>query len=264
MMRKRFPALMVLLFGLMTVPCVPLPAQDDPGGFDPPHLFVTANQAYRDGDYQTAVRSYEQLVAGGFSSGELLYNLGCAYLKSGELGAALLNYRRAEKLLPRDEDLRSNLAYARGLTIDRIECRELASALTGLCFWYTRLTAAELVVCFIAVNCVFWLLLTGRIFFKGDIVAVSMYVCLFLTAVLGVSAGVKLYSDYGRHEGIVIGKEIMVRSGNSITDTVLFKLHEGTEFLWEQDLNGWVKLRLCDGKKGWVQRQVVEKIALPD
>ncbi len=240
-----------------------LPARET-GSADPSHLFIEANDAYRQADYQTAIRQYEQIAAAGISNGEIFYNLGNAYLKSDKLGKALLNYFKAEMLIPRDGDLQSNLAYARGLTRDKIECRGLVPALMNFCFWYSKLNAAELATCFLIMNFVFWGVLTVRMFYKREIVTVIMYILIFFTILLGASTAVKLYNQYFSQRGIVTGTEIMVRSGNSINDTVLFKLHEGTEFSWQQENDGWVKILLCDGKKGWVQKQVVEKIVLTD
>ena len=38
-------------------------------------------------------------------SGRLFYNLGNAYFKAGELGRTVLNYNRAQKLMPYDKDV---------------------------------------------------------------------------------------------------------------------------------------------------------------
>ena len=51
----------------------------------------------------------------------LFYNLGNTYFKAGELGRAILFYQKAKQLLPRDSDIKKNLAYAESLTIDKIE-----------------------------------------------------------------------------------------------------------------------------------------------
>ena len=48
-------------------------------------------------------------------------NLGNAALKLGQKGEAFLAYRRAERLIPRDKDLRWNTAVLKSALADRIE-----------------------------------------------------------------------------------------------------------------------------------------------
>jgi hypothetical protein len=235
-------------------------AQERPAQPDITQLFLQAHQAYREADFDKAAQLYESIIAAGIANGELYYNLGNACLKRGDLGKAVLCYRTAEMLMPRDEDLQTNLAYARSLTRDQLECREPFAVLARFCFWYAKLTGDELIIGFLAANFLFWLLLTLRGFLKSEIISTVTYGLLFVTLVLGASAGIKAYNTRLRHQGVVIGKEILVRSGSSASDTVLFKLHEGTEFAWLEDEAGWVKIMLCDDKKGWVQQDVVAKI----
>ena len=101
-----------------------------------------------------------------------------------------------------------------------------------------------------------------RLFYKGEILKIILYLNIFMLFVIGPSAGLKIYRHYFVKKGIVTSKEILVRSGRTINGTVLFKLHDGTEFEWVEENGGWVKVRLCDGKKGWVQRKVVGCIML--
>ena len=243
---------------LLMLPCHSRAAgQEAP---DPPHLFVSAGEAYRSGDFASAVRLYEAIVDAGISNGELYYNLGNSFLKNSQVGKAIASYRRAELYMPRDEDLQTNLAYALELTRDRVECRELLPFFKDFCFWYSGLNMNELLAAFLIANAVFWLVVSLRLFAKKEFLTIVFYICLFVTAVLGASAAVKIYNTHAASSGVVIAPEIMVRSGNSVNDTVLFKLHEGAEFEWLQEHAGWIKIRLCDGKKGWVQKQVVEQI----
>ncbi len=228
---------------------------------DVSRLFLQANQAYRDSDFQTAARCYEKIISNGTVNGEIFYNLGNAYIKKGEVGKALLNYRKAEMFIPRDEDLQTNLQYVQDLVKDKIECREFFSFLKSFCFWYSKLNNNELLTVFLISNLFFWILLTLRMFYRGDVLTTAVYALIFFTVVLGSSLAVKLYNFHFIHRGVVVGREIMVRSGNSINDTVLFKLHEGTEFRWLKEQAGWVKIRLCDEKKGWVHKNVVGEIS---
>ena len=101
-------------------------------------LMASANERYSRGEYVEAAQQYESLLAGGFRDAALYYNLGNAYFQQSDLGRATLNYLRAERLSPRDPDIRSNLALARSNTVDNLQvvgrftCREFGATRTSL------------------------------------------------------------------------------------------------------------------------------------
>ncbi len=247
-----------IIIGVLALAVVSAPAQDGPGENDSSHLFLQANQAYKDGEYAAAAALYERIIDSGVGNGHLFYNLGNAYVKTGDIGLAVLNYRRAELFMPRDEDLRANIAYVHDLKRDSIACSE--PFIEKFCFWYSKLSCTELVTVFLILNAFLWGVLSLKLFFKKETLTMLVSVGVFLVVVSGASAGVKLYNLKVHHTGVVLAGEIMVRSGNSVNDTVLFKLHEGAEFNWLQEEDGWVKIRLCDAKKGWVRRDTVEEV----
>ncbi len=74
------------------------------------------------------------------------------------------------------------------------------------------------------------------------------------------SAAVKNYTVAYMPRGVVVVPEILVRSGTSINDTVLFKLHEAAEFVWEEERNECVLISLCDGKNGWARAGSIAKV----
>ena len=83
---------------------------------------ITKNNAdteYQKGNYQQAIRDYEELLKNG-ASAEIYYNLGNAYYRTDNITKAVLNYERARLLSPGDEDINFNLQFARSKTIDKI------------------------------------------------------------------------------------------------------------------------------------------------
>ena len=83
-------------------------------------FFDEGNRRYREGDYAGAVELYGRILESGVESGELHYNLGNAWFRLGELGPAILHYERARRIMPRDDDLGTNLELARSLTVDQV------------------------------------------------------------------------------------------------------------------------------------------------
>ena len=113
------------------------PAQQEVTATDHNTLWDSANAAYNEGNYSKAVELYEAILADGEHSAKLYYNLGNAYYKQEKLGKAILNYTRALRLAPADEDIRHNLEYATEATKDNIE--EIPEMyLKGLTFHYVK------------------------------------------------------------------------------------------------------------------------------
>jgi tetratricopeptide (TPR) repeat protein len=78
----------------------------------PRQQFLAAGRAYDEGRMREAVRLYEDLLRAGHVSMEVFFNLGNAEAGDGRLGAAVLNYRKAWRLAPRDPDVGANLRLA--------------------------------------------------------------------------------------------------------------------------------------------------------
>jgi len=225
-------------------------------------LFIEANKYYQEEKYSDAALRYEKLIHSKVSNGEIYYNLGNSYFKMGMLGKAILSYRLAELYLPRDEDLKANLKYARQLTKDKIESKQFLSFLKEFCFWYSKLSIKELLIVFLIAHGLFWALAIIRIFWGKEYQNLMLFINLALVVVLGCSLALKMYNYTYNIDGVVFAKEITVRSGNGFSNTALFQLHDGAEFkIIKQDTN-WIKIELGDGKRGWVESKWVGKCQL--
>jgi len=75
--------------------------------------FERGNLQYEKGDYPEAIASYSRVLESGKISASVCFNLGNACFKAGQLGRALLWYRHAERLAPRDPDIQANLRFTR-------------------------------------------------------------------------------------------------------------------------------------------------------
>ena len=83
--------------------------------------FEEANRLYQDRKFDSAIVLYEKILADSVESAPLYFNLGNAYFKTGDIGHAILNYLRAQRLNPGDDDIEANLAFARGFTRVQME-----------------------------------------------------------------------------------------------------------------------------------------------
>ena len=83
-------------------------------------LAQQAAQAYEQGRYGEAARLYRMLRDAGLQGADVHYDLGNCYLKEGDLGRAILEYRRALKYDPDLAPARHNLDVARKLLPARV------------------------------------------------------------------------------------------------------------------------------------------------
>ncbi len=70
--------------------------------------FIKANRLYEEGQYLEAAALYQQLIQKGHPTPALYFNLGNAYLKSGQIGWARACYWLAREAAPRDPDIHMN------------------------------------------------------------------------------------------------------------------------------------------------------------
>lgn len=106
LLNSRFDLLLFVLL-LLFLPSL-LMAQ----GLSVDRSFNQAQQEYDDGDFSKAQDTYESLVSHGVLSPNLFFNLGNTLVRQGKISHAILAYRRAWMLAPRDPDIQANLNYA--------------------------------------------------------------------------------------------------------------------------------------------------------
>jgi len=83
--------------------------------------FARANEQYQSKQFDGAIAGYQSILRQGYESAPLYFNLGNAYFKKGDLGNAILNYLKARRLDPTDDDIKSNLEFAKRLTSVQLE-----------------------------------------------------------------------------------------------------------------------------------------------
>ncbi len=221
-------------------------------------LYFEANRAYKEDRYQEAITGYLRLIGNGYVNGHLYYNLGNAYFRSGRLGRAILNYKRAQLLIPRDADLNFNLRYALDQTQDAISPAQ--NYLKQAFFWLDDITFRELMWGFAVLNIMFWGILVLRLFVRPEWTYYVFIVLLIFWLVGGASLGVKWHQLKTDLRAVILTGEVDVLAGPDSSDTVLFKLHEGTTIQRERIEDGWSLIRLSKNKRGWIKSSALEKI----
>ncbi len=228
---------------------------------------LMANQLYESGQFEKAAQAYQQLVDQGFEDVVLFYNLANAYFKQGQLGYAILNYRRAEQLAPRDADVANNLRLAREQTVDQID----KTSGRGFFDYLVQFTKAWLTVdelAWIALGLWFLLTLLLIVLTRSRVRSVwhegaqyTLIVVALLLLASGFSLGSRLYIERVRPPAVVLASEVDVTSGPGTQYVTEFTLHSGAEVALIETRGNWVRLTLPgDELQGWVPTNAIARI----
>jgi len=222
-------------------------------GDEPARLFLNGIQAYNEGDYEAAIDTFTRLADSGVKNGKLYYNLGNTFLKSGDIGPAVLWYERAQRLIPDDPDLNFNLTYARSLIEDDPE-KQGAPILRILFFWKYILSAATIQWIAVSLNFMFWGLMAVRLFHPRFSPPSVRYATLGLTIIFSLTAFFNYYEMKYVREAVVLHEKASVRSGLTPDSTELFVLHAGTKVRVDKENSGFFRIRFTDDKIGWIAK----------
>jgi len=222
------------------------------------------NQYYTEEKYEDAIRVYEWILNEGFEAPELYYNLGNAYFKSHKMTFALLNYERAKLLDPVNEDIDYNLELAKSFAIDKID--EVPPFF--LTQWHNAMVnmfsgdawAVISMASFVFLLLVFSIYLYTR---KYGIKKLSFWISVLLLYI-SISSFVFALNDRQRvlHPGtaLILSSSVTVESSPDESGTDLFLIHEGTKVTIKEKLGDWTRIRLSDGKTGWVPSNSIIEI----
>jgi len=233
-----------------------------------------ANQKLRE-----AALRYEAVLAKGFKNGQIYYNLGNTYYRQGELGKAILNYLRAKRLMPRNEDLDANLRLAKNSAEDRELSHEAPDVVRRIFFWFFSLNQNELIITAVSIYVVLMMLLLSFIILKYSWlkrIIIGFSAGLFITV---VSLGIKISVEEGVNRGVIVTSKCQVRYGPGEEYEPKFEIHNGAECVIEDEKDDWYRVYVHIGvkqdtgsktnteeklgnevRRGWLQKKNVDVI----
>lgn len=231
----------------------------------PTEAMRAANQSYEEGKYAEAAEIYETMVNAGVVDEIVYFNLGNAYYKQGDLGRAILNYRRAQVIDPRDSAAAENLTIARLQTLDQIDATNVnpfSNLVQYVEEWLTLREAAVLALF------LWWIV---SLFVVAAILSRRLRkYCLWVAGILGIFLLAGIFSMANRYytrqttpEAVVVATEVDVTSGPGTADqyVIEFNLHSGAEVLITDQRPGWRNIALSGNDfKGWVPAEAVEQV----
>ena len=227
-------------------------------------LFDQGNQSYQNGNYETALKSYEEILQMGLATAELYYNLGNTYFKLGQNSNAILNYERALRLQPNDEDIQYNLQIVNLTVVDKIP--QIPELFHTKYFKQFRslFSIRTLTIILIIFYLLFFIVLISwlvsekrklRIIFKY-----AVFTLLVLLVIFSFTFISKIMYLQKNIEAIVMSSQVDVLSAPNEAGTQIFSIHEGLKVKITNTRNDWYEIRLPDGKEGWLQVKEVKVI----
>ena len=216
--------------------------------------FDQANKLYEEGKFTEAVAAYEKMFRQGQASPALYFNLGNAFFKAGQVGRAVFNYRLAERLAPRDPDVRANLKFARS---------SVATGATPAPSWWQRWTSR--------LRLDEWTLLTsGALWIWLGLLTLGQWRPALrkslsgYTATTGVGAvllalclGLETYNRFAVKSVIVAVREAVVRYGPWNESSNYFTVRDGMELAVLDSKGEWVQVSDRAKRIGWLRREQV-------
>ena len=227
-------------------------------------LYTQANTAFQNNSFDQAIALYDSILTQGYESAEVYYNLGNAHYKTNQVAPAIYNYERALKLNPGHADARFNLKMANLRVIDNIEATpEVFFTRWGKALVNSNSSGGWGWVSVLAM----WLALAGgaaflfakpigvrRLGFYGGIAA------LIIGLIFLLLGNRKLNKERNSLEGIIFSQNAYVKSAPDASGTDLFILHEGVKVGITEEYGAWNRIRLADGKEGWIETHTLKTI----
>ena len=227
-------------------------------------LFVQANKLYQQESYIEALKLYQEIENNDVESSALYYNMANIYYKTNQVAPSIYYYEKALVLDPTNEDITFNLEFAERMTLDNIEAlpKSLGQKFRdNITLKFTYNTWAIIAVSLAFLFAILFLLYhfsysTGkkRIYFITSILTV-----IFVS--LSVFFAYKNYHFVKNDiQAIIFAPQTQVKSAPTKSSDVNFELHEGTKVQILETLDNWKKIKIADGKSGWMNAEDLKEL----
>lgn len=225
-------------------------------------LFDQANELYRNEKYSDAIELFEKIESTGLVSSELYYNLGNSYYKLNKVAPSIYNLEKALLLNPQNNDAANNLVFANRMKIDAIEALPKTffqnleiSIIQKFSFdqWAYLAIAFSMLMCFFFLFYYFsYIPSRKRVYFLVSILGFILFLVSFLFTMKQYNTSISTI------EGIVFNEKVSVKNAPLSSGQEVFEIHEGLKVFVLDEVDIWKKIKLSDGKVGWVKGDVLK------
>ncbi|WP_339917838.1 SH3 domain-containing protein [Yeosuana marina] len=227
-------------------------------------LFEQGNKLYNQGKYAEAIDKYKAILATKKHSEALYFNLANAHYKLNNIAPSIYYYEKALQLAPDDKDIKNNLAFAKNMTIDAIDTvpdagfSKLVKNITNIMSFdnWAKVAVAS-VILFVLLFLVYYFTYST---FKKRLAFVTSNLFLFSAAISVIIAFHKYNVYKNDNEAIVFAQESTVKNEPNKRSDEVFRLHEGTKVKILDTISNWKKIKLADGKIGWIENEDIKEL----
>lgn len=227
-------------------------------------MFRRARFEYKEARYMNAIAFYDSLLRMGVQDIRLYYNLGNVFFKTGRIAKSKLYYEKAFMLDPTDEDVAHNLNVVNARLRDRVE----PVPQLFIVQWWNDFTQTHSVSSLFTLSVVFFFLLCAVcvVYYWWQLlwlrrIAFFCGILLLLCFVVSVFFMLDKQEDFSaRRMSIIMDNSVIAKSTPDKSGSDSFTVHEGLKVEVIDTLDTWVKIRLADGKQGWLHAQSIERI----
>lgn len=227
-------------------------------------VFEQANALYNEGKYAEAIDKYQAILNTKNQSAALYFNLGNAHYKLNNIAPSIYFYEKALQLAPNDSDIKNNLAFAKNMTIDAVEVipegglsKILKNATNTMTFDNWAKVSIGFVFCFVVLFLIYYFAyssLKKRLAFLGSLTSLTL-MCVAL-----LFAFHRFNLDKNDKPAIVFAQESKVKNEPNSRSEESFRLHEGTKVQVLDTVKNWKKIKLSDGKTGWISSEDIKAL----
>jgi tetratricopeptide (TPR) repeat protein len=224
--------------------------------------FEQANKFFEDKDYDSAIKGYESILSGGIESAELYYNLGNAYFKKGELGHAVLNYQRAKRLEPTDEDLIHNIEFTSQFTqvqMEGVQLNPINTFMESIVDSYRLNTLAWVSSVIFIIFCLLLILRFG-LGMQTSVLRISTMVFLIALMVFSGLTTFKYRNDYLTRRAVIIAEESTILNGPVANSDVEFQGAPGLIVEIINESGNFYNVLFENKRRGWIQKDLLAEI----
>ena len=226
-------------------------------------IFVQSNQLYSVGDFDAAARGYLSILNQDIDNKVLYYNLGNCYYKLENFGYARLYYEIAKLYNPRDKDVIHNLNVLQTQLIDDVQnisefvfLRWVRSI--SILFSPSQWALLMIVLLYIALFLFLFFVLSKNI--ENKISSLRLFFISLILVILSVFFVFYSNGKTNDNYAVLISTNTYVKIAPSSSANDYFIIHEGLKFRIVDQLDGWSRILLSDGKDGWVENKHFLKI----
>lgn len=220
-----------------------------------------AHMAFERGDTREAMEGYLRVANSSFGGAPAWFNAGTAAYRSGDVGRAVLYYKRALKIDPGYSRARSSFEFVSPATNQQEMgfAEEVLGAIfnrTSPGLWVLVAQGFFLLMCFAMARTI----AARRRDDRGHWIAVLSWCGVFLLISGGIAWANHLYRVSGA-EAVVVAEKAITRTEPREDATAQLELPPGTVLeLTESPRRGFVRFRLVDGRAGFISTEKIERI----